>query len=1082
MKLGWKITSIFCSAIFLFVAVLCGTLLYYSARPASLKSLVEKSISRATGTSLTIQAIEYTLRPMSVRAEGILFSPGKDLKGFCLAFSHVSADFVSEGPFGKKSLIVKNLRIDGFAFQLTEEMRLPEIEPSLKPDSLFNKIIKGIISFFLFRDILLESAEINNGEVETKTGDHVSFVSNIRGSLDREDRMKISCSAEMQWPSKSMRFNSPDVHFITNDMVSRIEPEINGRLFVKKAHFLTPSGDANGIDLEANLHYTHSKKQVSIEHADLFMEGVSLKQENTDALPLHIIIRTGVLDLLNKTLDAPHLNLKLKDIAEFNGGLNVRVGASSHVSLEIGDSHFSIEKLMPFVGGKLKEQFAPISLLGSVGFKGHISGRRIQGAWAWQCVFKSRLDQNPFKYVKGETQLSGNLSGGIDMKGRYPDGEVSAKMQIHATHVTDGNINLPSSDLSLNVSGTQPLFEIENLNAKIPLAEFDAGGGKIAIRDVRLNFKKGKMDVEKGMILFPEIRVDSAVLKNIVLFLSFDKNHLRVDLKAEKANLMESAVAMDLLPRDWHFKAQDAIQMEISRNKKGVLSVRSRLELEGLGFQNPDASCVGEDLSMHTEINGELDLRDDSIGLHAELQIKKGEVLYDRFYLNLAENGFIALSNNIRYHISKASLKISGLKLALNNILEVKMNGSLIQHPGKQHLQCSVNLPGTDLKPIYRHFVLEPFQMENPGLKALDLAGMVSADLEFTKSGPDIMAMGYLHWDHGELSTGEEGLSMEGVHLALPISYQTEKDKRSRDSLKGKLSVDALVVPSLINQALTVDLDADPEKFLVRSPTIFNLPGGDIKVGPISAKNIFSSQPSVNTTLTLENFDINPLLSKIWSKPVKGVINGRLESLFLEGSTLTSGGEIEVRVFDGKVTLADLGATGIFTAAPVLQVGAYMEDLSLAEITAGTPFGKIEGRLKGYVKNLEIAYGQLQRFNLLLETHEKKGVSQKVSVKAVDNIARMGGSQSPFMGLAGHFASVVNEFSYKKIGVRATLNNDVFRINGTIKEKGTEYIMKRGVFSGVSIVNHDPDNRVRFKDMIKRIKRIQHGKGKKSVR
>jgi hypothetical protein len=1078
MKPGWKIISVFCIVLLLFVASLCGTLLYYSARPSSLKSLIEKSISRATGTSVTIQAIDYTLHPMSVRAEGILFGPGKDLKGFHLEISHVSAEFVFEGPFGKKNLIVRNLKIHGFAFQMTEEMRLPENDHTLKPLSFINKIIRRTISLFLFRDVMFQSAEIDNGKVEAKTGDQVFLASNIRGSLDRENLVEISCSAEMQWPSRSMRFNGPEVHFFTNHVVSLVDPEIKCHLFVRKASFLTHSVEANGIDLEANLHYAHSKRRISMEHVDLFIDGVSLIQENIEAVPLHMIVNTGFLDLLNKELDAPHLNLKLKEIAELNGGMNVRFGDSSRVSLEIGDSHFSTEKLMPFLGGKVKEQLAPISLSGPVSFKGEISGRRIQETWAWQCDIKNRLDQNPFKYTKGSTQLKGSLSGGIDLKGEYPDGEISAKMQINATHVTDGNIHLPSSYLTLNLSGKQPLFKIEDLSAEVPLAEFHAGGKNIVVTEIRLNLQKGKMDIEEGMILFPEIRMDSTVLKNMVFFLSLDKGHLLVKLKAKKANLMESAVTLGLLPGDWQIGSLDAIEMKISRAKKGILSVASHVELEDLRFQNPDSSCVGENLSINTEISGEIDLLNDSIGLHAELQVKKGEVLYDRFYLNLTENGFIAISDNMQYDISKASLQIPDLTLALNNILEVKMNGSLIHSRGKQHLQCSLNLPGTDLKPIYRHFVLEPFQMETPSLKTLDLAGMISAELEFTGKGPDIMAIGYLHWNQGKLSMGEGGLALQGVHLDFPIWYQTEKLKRNREPLKGNVTVDTISVPSLLNQSLTVDLEADHEKLLVRSPTVFKIPGGVIKVGPISAKNMFSSKRSVETTLTLENFDIEPLLSKIWSKSVKGAINGKLEPLFLEGSTLTSTGNISVSVFDGKVTLADLGATGIFTAAPVLKSDAYIEDLSLAGITSGTPFGKIEGILKGYVKNLEIAYGQPQRFNLLLETHEKKGVSQKVSLEAVDNIARIGGTQSPFMGLTGRLASFFDEFSYKKIGLRASLNNDVFRINGTIEEKGTEYIMKRGGFSGVSIVNHDPDNQVSFKDMMKRIKRIQSGKRK----
>ena len=128
--------------------------------------------------------------------------------------------------------------------------------------------------------------------------------------------------------------------------------------------------------------------------------------------------------------------------------------------------------------------------------------------------------------------------------------------------------------------------------------------------------------------------------------------------------------------------------------------------------------------------------------------------------------------------------------------------------------------------------------------------------------------------------------------------------------------------------------------------------------------------------------------------------------------------------------------------------------------------------LKGHVKDLEIAFGQAQRFDLLLETVRKKGVPQKISVRAVDNIAFIGGGQSPFVGFAGSLASLFRNFPYEQIGIRASLGNDVFRINGTIREGGMEYLVKRGGLSGVNVVNQNPDNRISFKDMVKRIKRV----------
>ena len=131
---------------------------------------------------------------------------------------------------------------------------------------------------------------------------------------------------------------------------------------------------------------------------------------------------------------------------------------------------------------------------------------------------------------------------------------------------------------------------------------------------------------------------------------------------------------------------------------------------------------------------------------------------------------------------------------------------------------------------------------------------------------------------------------------------------------------------------------------------------------------------------------------------------------------------------------------------------------------------------RGDIKGLAVTYGQPHSFQLLLETVKKPGFSQKISVAAVDNIAQIGGGTSPFVGLAGGFASFFREFPYEKIGVRASLENDVFRINGTIREGNLEYLIKRGGFSGVNVVNQNPDNRIRFKDMVKRIKRIQDSK------
>jgi hypothetical protein len=290
--------------------------------------------------------------------------------------------------------------------------------------------------------------------------------------------------------------------------------------------------------------------------------------------------------------------------------------------------------------------------------------------------------------------------------------------------------------------------------------------------------------------------------------------------------------------------------------------------------------------------------------------------------------------------------------------------------------------------------------------------------------------------------------------------------------MEGGLSIDSLRVPFIPEQALAVLLRAGPNRLSVVSPTIVKIPGGEVRLGPVMIDHL-PGAATISTDLAMDRVDLGPLLASVWPRPVQGTVSGTLNPVRVEGGRLTSSGALTARVFDGEVILTDPGVSGLFSGTPVVHLNARWKDLNLAELTADTAFGRIEGVLKGHAKEVEIAQGQVQKFDLLVETVKKEGTSQRISVKAVENIAQIGGGQSPFVGMAGMFASIFKEFPYEKIGVHATLENDVFRINGTIKEGETEYLVKRGLLSGVNVVNQNPDNRVSFKDMIKRIRRIK---------
>ncbi len=69
--------------------------------------------------------------------------------------------------------------------------------------------------------------------------------------------------------------------------------------------------------------------------------------------------------------------------------------------------------------------------------------------------------------------------------------------------------------------------------------------------------------------------------------------------------------------------------------------------------------------------------------------------------------------------------------------------------------------------------------------------------------------------------------------------------------------------------------------------------------------------------------------------------------------------------------------------------------------------------------------------------------------------------------------SLFKTFSYSELGIACYLNNDFFTIRGTVVEDGTEYLLKRGIFGGINIINQNPKNRISWNDMLRRMERIK---------
>jgi hypothetical protein len=514
----------------------------------------------------------------------------------------------------------------------------------------------------------------------------------------------------------------------------------------------------------------------------------------------------------------------------------------------------------------------------------------------------------------------------------------------------------------------------------------------------------------------------------------------------------------------------------IQEEEKGW-TFNSQIDLRRLAFENPDSRYLGEALALLLDINGELDSKRSKMLLRTDLTANEGELLVDHFYMDLSKNGLSSFLEGT-YDLPRHTLQISSHRIQLRDILALSMEGALHSVNGNPNVDLSIKIPKTSLEPLFRHFALEPFQTEKPFLASLDLAGRISADLNLTGSTSDWMIKGHSWWDEGRFASADMGLDFSGIDLDLPIWLQTQDNGQQLEPIRGRLFIQNLNMPFFDRQPLGLSLKMVPDQLSVDETTVLRASRGVAEVGPIFCRNIMSSNRSVKTNLRLTGIDIGPLFSQFLPIPVNGTLEGKLDAVYFEENALRSSGQIRAQVFEGEILLSNPGISGLFSSFPLYKADISINNLNLYELTKGTSFGEIEGILQGHIRDLEISNGQPQKFDLLLETVKTKGIDQRISVEAMDNIGRIGSGESPFKGLAGAFIILFERLPYSKIGIRASLVNDSFRIKGSDWKGGPDYLVKSGGIPRIDIVNHSPDAPISFKAMVKRIKGIMAAKSR----
>jgi hypothetical protein len=1062
------------------IATISGLAFYYYSNPSQLKHLVEDALSVFTGTECSIQEISHVRKPRTIRLKGIeLFEP---LRGTYFAIPEIAAVISIHGGLGRRSLILEDLQVNGFTLTVAETWELPQVVRDTGEASLLRRILGGLFSFFVFKDIRVNEARLIDGSMTGRWEDRTINIDGIHATLNRDRFLEAGCGVRIRDVDDGMDLTLPQVTWITQHPIYPPGATIHATLRGEGVSLEAPQGSVSSAILETTMVFHRRERTLVLESFSIVSDKVTIHGEDES---LHVsfpsfVQAKAVVDLHEKRLSVPSVRIALGDIAEFKGEIQVDFSGRQGLIIKVDDLNLVPENLISMLPEPMKQNFQNVGFTGPIPVSGRVAGNLDQHIGQWACELQAALKNNQISFASPGSLLQTELTGQVQLKGPLSDPEFHLNMGAHDSEARIGAVQLEKGRLSLSITGAYPTFRINELSLNTAAAKWNMGGRELRLEEIEVQTRSGSLDLKRKRLLLPKLSLSTLTLKNLLCSVEMTEEQFSAGVRGEGLHLAEFGRAKGLLPHGWKIKSTDSLQGRVLLDKKGRLTSSAELRIQGLSFESEDGDFVGENLSLVLEpaFVGIVEPQGKLIGT-LSLSLGKGEMLYDRFYLDLNRHPLVLVGKGT-YEPTAGSLELSDFRLHLEDLATINVEGTFTQDR-PENSRFLVHVPRAPLGPIFRQFIMEPYKHQNPSLTDLRLEGLFSAELELIREGPLWNVKGRSRWQEGQAASPGQAILLQGIELDMPIWYEHKKKGAAAETippkapvdLKGSLSIASAQLPFLPSQPINTLLKAGPDRLHTLSPLAIMTEGGEISIGRILFRDPFRGAPNIETALTVKALDLKPWLSTIWPKPVTGAARGKLDRVHWHGNTLTTQGTITADLFDGQLVLSNIGAKRFPSLTPVITLDAAWSDLDLAQITGDTAFGKIQGALRGYAQGLEIADGQPQAFNLFMETVKKKETPQKISVQAVDNIARIGGGASPFRGLAGAFVSFFRELPYEKIGISAVLENDVFRINGTIRENDKEYLIKKGGFSGVDvIIEGSGSNTISFKDMVRRIKRV----------
>ncbi len=533
---------------------------------------------------------------------------------------------------------------------------------------------------------------------------------------------------------------------------------------------------------------------------------------------------------------------------------------------------------------------------------------------------------------------------------------------------------------------------------------------------------------------------------------------------------------------EWSVRGKGTVKAQMEGTMSGKTpgaKGKATLHFKKSGFASKDGTKAGQGIEGVIVVRFSLpSSKKTKKDINASISLSSGEYLWGKYYKDFGKIKARASSIVNLEVIKNHRVDFSGAA-DLFNTGKYQYRGSV--DGGKWEL--SLGLKKVSNKDVFLILLAEYLSEVEPSFRGAEIGGNLDAEINSTGKGGEFTITGSVDLRNTFIRIPEKSLAIEQVGISLPLdlSYPSNGTCASREdkAKTGRLGIKSIRMGTIELSNLEVPLGISENALWLTKGIAIPFFGGFIRVVRYKVTDPLSPTRKFYVTAGLQNIDLGSFMHELTGLEFPGTMEARFPMITYQDNRWTTEGKTSVKIFGGEVNISNFYAQQIFSVSRKIGGDVDFHDINLANITETIKIGKITGVIEGSIKGLEIEYGQPSRFTLEITSVKKRGVEQKVSVDAIENISILGtGSGGVGLILKSGLNRFFKEYPYSGIGIFCTLENDNFHIRGTIRKGNNEYLVRRALFRGIDIINRDPDNTISFRDMQERIGRVFHDQDK----